>query len=150
MKGDKKINFLVLVLFLVCASGCGGFSARRMAQAPNTYPKWLAPVAPVTIEFSDKLLTALTNQYLQVRSPDARIRYRVLEPADYKFSWTNRLYASDGKQKLDFSFNATIGNPHRRTNQWTTNPRGTVFLVHGYGVSGFAMLPWAFLLAQEG
>src|SRR5687768_3059643 len=129
MKGDKKINFLVLVLFLVCASGCGGFSARRMAQAPNTYPKWLAPVAPVTIEFSDKLLTALTNQYLEVRSPEARIRYRMLEPADYQFTWTNRL--DEAKGKLDISFNATIGIPHRRTNQWTASPRGTVVLVHG-------------------
>jgi pimeloyl-ACP methyl ester carboxylesterase len=135
-------------LLALCASGCGGFAARRMAQAPNTYPTWFAPKAPVTLQFSDKLLTAFTNRFLQVDSPEARIRYRVIEPADYQFSWTNEMDEARGELNLNFS--ANVRNLPEHTNQWTAQPRGTVVLLHGYGVAGFAMLPWALLLGQEG
>jgi pimeloyl-ACP methyl ester carboxylesterase len=139
---------LVLLVCLICAAGCGRFAARRMVQAPNTYPKWLAPKAPVTLAFSDNILTAFTNQYLEVRSPRARIRYRVVEPANYEFRWTNHL--DEAQRQLELSFTAKIDQLNKRTNQWTEHPRGTVVLLHGYGVSGFAMLPWALLLGQEG
>lgn len=132
---------------LACGTGCGGFAARRMAQAPNTYPQWLAPKAPVMLTFSDKILTVFTNQYLEVNSPEARIRYRMIEPADYEFRWTNRLDARGG---LELDFSASVDRLASRTNRWTQHPRGTVVLLHGYGVAGFAMLPWAFLLGQEG
>src|SRR3954463_7195700 len=99
---------------VVCLSGCGGFAARRMAQAPNTYPTWLAPKAPVTLEFSDKIVRAFTNEYVEISSPEARIRYRVIEPADYEFHWTNRLDETHGQ--LDFSFSANTTNLADRAN----------------------------------
>jgi alpha-beta hydrolase superfamily lysophospholipase len=139
---------LVLVLLVVCFSGCGRFAARRMAQAPNTYPAWLAPKAPVTLEFSDKILRVFPNQYVEIPAPQARIRYRIVDPADYQFQWTNHLDEAHGQ--LDFSFTANISNLAERTNRWSEQPRGTVVLLHGYGVAGFAMLPWALYLAQEG
>lgn len=139
---------LILLTLVLGAAGCGGFAARRMAQAPNSYPEWLAPKAPVRIEFNNKLLTAFTNQYLQIPSPEARIRYRIVEPGDYEFRWTNRL--DEARGQLDLSFSADVSHLATQTNRWTSHPRGTVVLVHGYGVAGFAMLPWAFLLAQEG
>lgn len=118
-----------------------------MAQAPNTYPDWLAPEVSVSLDFNPHLLAAFPSQYLQIDSPAALIRYRVMEPADYQFSWTNQLDEATGAYQ--FSFNATVDLP-QRTNQWTHQPRGVVVLLHGYGVSGYAMLPWAFLLAQDG
>jgi pimeloyl-ACP methyl ester carboxylesterase len=133
---------------VLCLTGCGQFAARRMAQAPNTYPTWLAPKAPVTLEFSDKIIRAFTNQYVEISSPEARIRYRIVEPADYQFHWTNHLDEAHGQ--LDFSFSANMTNLLERPHRWTTHPRGTVVLLHGYGVAGFAMLPWALYLAQEG
>jgi alpha-beta hydrolase superfamily lysophospholipase len=136
------------MLLVVCLSGCGRFAARRMAQAPNTYPTWLAPKAPVTLEFSDKILRAFTNQYVEIPAPQARIRYRIVDPADYQFHWTNHLDEAHGQ--LEFGFTANITNLSQRTNHWTARPRGTVVLLHGYGVAGFAMLPWALYLAQEG
>ena len=38
----------------------------------------------------------------------------------------------------------------RRSNAWTSAPRGTVVLLHGYGLAQFSMAPWALRLAQEG
>jgi alpha-beta hydrolase superfamily lysophospholipase len=143
-----KLFRVVPILLLLCACGCGNFAARRMLQAPNTYPQWLAPKVPVTLQFSNKILAAFTNQNLEISSPPARIRYRTIPPADYQFRWTNRVDPANGH--LDLSFSANIARLSERTNQWTAHPRGTVVLLHGYGDSGLAMLPWAFILAQEG
>jgi pimeloyl-ACP methyl ester carboxylesterase len=143
-----RFSWLALLLLIVCASGCAGFAARRMVQAPNTYPQWLAPKAPVTLEFSNKMLAVFTNQYLQISNPEARIRYRIMEPADYQFHWSN--YVDQAHGQFDLSFSAQTDHLQDRTNQWTQNPRGTVVLLHGYGVASFAMLPWGFLLAEEG
>jgi alpha-beta hydrolase superfamily lysophospholipase len=140
------VRFWFLLLLIVCACGCGGFAARRIAQAPNSYPKWLAPKAPVTLAFSGKLLSAFTNGSIEVASPPARIHYRIIEPGDYQFRWTNRL--DEARGELDLSFGANVTNGYERTN--AVDARGTVILLHGYGVSGLAMLPWAFLLAEEG
>jgi pimeloyl-ACP methyl ester carboxylesterase len=140
------VRLWILLFLVVGLCGCGNFAARRIAQAPNSYPKWLAPKPPVTIAFSQHLLSAFTNGFMEVAAPAARIRYRIIEPGDYQFRWTNRL--DEARGKLDLSFGATVTSRHERTNP--DDARGTVILLHGYGVSGLAMLPWAFLLAEEG
>jgi alpha-beta hydrolase superfamily lysophospholipase len=140
--------YIFLPAVAILSSSCGNFMARRIAQAPNSYPEWLAPEAPVTLEFTSETLTAFPNEFLEVDAPQARLRYRVVEPADYEFRWTNRV--DEAGEKITLKFSAKVKDLARRTNQWTANPRGTVVLVHGYGVAGFAMLPWAFLLGQEG
>jgi pimeloyl-ACP methyl ester carboxylesterase len=52
-----------------------------------------------------------------------------------------------GKPQFDFSFHASLPAP---TNRWTSVPKGTVVLLHGYGLAQFAMAPWALRLAQDG
>lgn len=141
-----SVRFWFLLLLISCTSGCGGFAARRIAQAPNSYPQWLAPEPPVTIAFNPKLLSAFPSHYLEVASPAARIRYRIIEPADYQFRWTNQL--DEARGELDLQFTANVTNRTAATND--LHPRGTVILLHGYGVTGSAMLPWALLLAEEG
>src|ERR1035437_9062428 len=39
-------------LLVLSTAGCGTFMAHRIAQAPNTYPEWFAPKAPVAVAFS--------------------------------------------------------------------------------------------------
>ena len=36
---------------LLGTAGCGSFMARRMVQAPNTYPTWFAPKPTVLVAF---------------------------------------------------------------------------------------------------
>jgi alpha-beta hydrolase superfamily lysophospholipase len=138
------------ILLILCTSGCGRFAARRIVQAPNTYPKWLAPDAPVTFTFRSALLTNFTSQYLNIPSPPARIRYRIIEPCDYHFRWTNQFNEATGK--LDLQFGAQVPSPEsdQSSSSTPTSPRGTIILLHGYGDSGLAMFPWALLLAEQG
>lgn len=145
------MRFWLTIFLIISTCGCGRFAARRIAQAPNSYPTWLAPEAPVTVTFQPRLLTNFTTEYLYVSSPPARIRYRVIEPGDYQFHWTNRL--DEARGKLDLEFTADVSNTQTaEQTPASTNysSRGTVILLHGYGVAGFAMFHWALLLAEQG
>jgi len=137
---------LVLVLTLT-ASGCGSFVARRMAQSPNTYPRWLSPPARVELAFDEIFLTNFPPHYVEVGPPAARLRYRIIEPANYNFTTTITNWMKRGQPYYHFSFGFKFTGP---TNEWTAQPCGTVLLLHGYGMAQFAMSPWAMRLAQDG
>ncbi len=143
----KLCGWSVLFFLALGTAGCGGFVARRMAQAPNSYPSWLAPAAPVRLAFGDNFLTNFPSRYVQAGPPAARLRYRIVEPADYRMTVSSTNWIQGGKPHFTFSFIATLP---AHTNAWTSSPRGTVVLLHGYGEGGFAMAPWALRLAQEG
>jgi pimeloyl-ACP methyl ester carboxylesterase len=143
----KLCAWPVLLLLLSATAGCGGFVARRMAQAPNSYPSWLAPDAPVQLAFEDNFLTNFPSRFVEVGPPPARLRYRIIEPADYAVKASSKNWTERGRPHFRFSFVATLP---AATNAWTSSPRGTVVLLHGYGEGGFAMAPWSLRLAQEG
>jgi pimeloyl-ACP methyl ester carboxylesterase len=146
--GARACHLLTgLVLLLpVLGTGCGSFLAHRMIQAPNTYPSWLAPSAPVMVSFNDSLLTNSPSQFADVGPPSARLRYRVVEPAEYHLKVISTNWIEGGEVRYKFTFRTKAP----RTNTWTAAPRGTVFLLHGYGLAEFSMVPWAWCLAQEG
>ncbi|MGA2788939.1 MAG: alpha/beta fold hydrolase [Verrucomicrobiota bacterium] len=135
------------VLMILSTAGCGTFMAHRMAQAPNTYPKWFAPEAPVAVAFSPKFLTNFPKQFVDVGPPAARLCYRIVEPADYHLTIASTNWLEDDRKEFEFDFHADVPGP---TNIWTSAPRGTVVLLHGYGLAQFSMVPWALRLAQEG
>ena len=137
-----------LVLALpVLGTGCGSFVAHRMTQAPSTYPTWLAPSARVLLSFNENLLTNFPARFADVGPPPARLRYRLVGPAEYHLEVTSTNWVKRGRTRDQFDFRAEVP---ARTNIWTAAPRGTVFLLHGYGLAEFAMAPWALRLAQEG
>ena len=138
---------LTLLVLALATTGCGGFVARRMAQSPNTYPQWFGGLARVELAFDQNFLTNFPARFADVGPPAARLRYRVIEPADYQFhvSSTNRV--KHGREHFVFKFDTTLPG---RSNVWTTAPRGTVVLLHGYGLAEFAMAPWAMRLAEDG
>lgn len=135
-----------LGLLLMACSGCGSFMAHRMTQAPNTYASWLSPSARVLLSFDVRLLTNSPAQFVEVGPPAARLRYRVVEPADYHLQIISTNWEEHGERRDEFKFHAEPP----QTNRWTTTPRGTVFLLHGYGLAEFSMVPWAWRLAEEG
>jgi len=138
---------LAVLALVLGTTGCGGFFARRMAQSPNTYPKWLAPAAPVELAFNSKFLTNFPLSCVDVGPPAARLVYRVVEPADYNLKVSSTNWVVRDRPRFKFSFRADVPG---KTNEWTGLPRGTVVLLHGYGVAQFAMSPWALRLAQAG
>jgi pimeloyl-ACP methyl ester carboxylesterase len=146
----KLTSFVRLLLLIVLAlntAGCGTFMARSLTRAPNRYPSWFAAEAPVTLAFNPKLLTNFVACYADVGPPSARLCYRVIEPADYHLVVTSTNWLKHGRPEYEFTFRATVPAP---TNRWTSTPRGTVLLLHGYGLAQFSMMPWAFRLADEG
>jgi pimeloyl-ACP methyl ester carboxylesterase len=145
-RSDHLMIWLVLLVPILC-TGCGNFVAHRMTQAPNTYPSWLAPSARVFLAFNDDLLTNFPAQFADVGPPPARLRYRVVEPAEYHLEVTSTNWMKRGKERYQFTFSAEVP---ARTNVWTAAPHGTVFLLHGYGLAEFSMAPWALRLAQAG
>ena len=136
----------LLVLLPALGTGCGTFMAHRMVQAPNTYPDWLATSARVLLSYNEKLLTNDPVRFADVGPPAARLHYRVVEPADYQLKVIATNWVEHGEMQYQFRFRAEPP----RTNIWSVPSRGTVILLHGYGLAEFAMVPWAWGLAQAG
>jgi pimeloyl-ACP methyl ester carboxylesterase len=140
-------RLLLLVILALPLAGCGTFVAHSIARSPNRYPSWFSAEAPVTLAFSPKMLTNYVAHYVTVGPPSARLCYRIIDPAAYHFRVSSTNWMSDGTKEYEFHFHAIVPGP---TNQWSAVPRGTVFLLHGYGEAQFSMLPWAFQLAEDG
>jgi len=145
---QRKLCLFVLVLAAGLANtGCGSFMARRLAQAPNTYPSWFAPRAPVELVFDADYLTNFPAHYADVGPPAARLCYRIVEPSDYHLEVSPATWVERGHPRSKFTFRATV--PGLPTG-FTGSPRGTVVLLHCYGLSNTVMGPWALRLAQDG
>ena len=145
--GSNLFRLIILAALLpVFGTGCGTFIAHRMTQAPNKYPGWLAPSARVVLAFNQKLLSNAPAQYADVGPPAARLHYRIVEPANYQLKVSSTNWVEHGEDRYRFTFRAEVP----RTNAWSAKPRGTVFLLHGYGLAEFSMVPWAWQLAQNG
>lgn len=143
----RIFKLLLLAAAALNLAGCGTFVAHSIARAPNRYPSWFGSEAPVTLAFSPKMLTNFVTHFIDVGPPPARLCYRIIDPADYHFTVSSTNWLEDGEKQYEFRFHATVPGP---TNQWTTAPRGTIVLLHGYGIAQFSMLPWAFRLAEDG
>jgi len=128
-------------------TGCGTYMAHRMVQAPNSYPTWFAPEAPVLLSYSPKFLTNFPRQFVSIGPPEAKLSYRIIEPADYDLRVASTNWLEHGRKRTEFHFQAALP---AQTNQWTAQPRGTVILLHGYALAQFSMAPWALRLAQDG
>jgi pimeloyl-ACP methyl ester carboxylesterase len=101
----------------------------------------------VELAFGREFLTNFPARYLAVGPPPARLCYRTVEPADSRLDLSTTNWFEHGRRHFKFGLDATL--PGKPT-AWTQVPRGTVVLLHGYGVAQFAMAPWALRLAQEG
>lgn len=143
------IVLLVAGLFVLAlaTTGCGGFVARRMAQSPNTYPQWFGSLARVELAFDQNFLTNNPARFVDVGPPAARLSYHVVEPANFHFLTTSTNWLKSGRPHFVFDFKLSLPG---ESNIWTASPRGTVVLLHGYGLAEFAMAPWAMRLAEDG
>ena len=147
VNNHQPAALLLFALLLCGTTGCGTFMAHRMVQAPNSYPSWLAPEAPVWLAFHPNVFTNFARQYVAVGPPEAQLCYRVIPPADYHLTVSTTNWLESGEERTEFDFHT--GLP-AKTNAWTAQPRGTVVLLHGYALAQFSMMPWALQLAQEG
>ncbi len=136
-----------MLALALTTTGCGSFVARRMAQSPNSYPQWFGSLARVELAFDQNFLTNFPARLADVGPPAARLSYRIVEPGDYQLQVTSTNRLKHGRPHFTFNFQTTLPG---QTNAWTAAPRGTVLLLHGYGLAQFAMAPWALRLAEGG
>lgn len=143
----RLFKLLLLAVLALNAAGCGTFVAHFMAKAPNRYPSWFASEAPVTLAFNPKLLTNFPTHFVDVGPPVAQLCYRIIEPADYRLEITSTNWLEHHEKQFEFRFKGAVPG---QSNLWTSAPRGTVVLLHGYGLAQFSMLPWGLRLAEAG
>lgn len=138
------VLLLAALLLVGSGTGCGRYGARRLAQAPNTYPRFLAPPARVTVDFGKLTLTNVPVRWVSVGPHPARLRYRIIPPGDYQVRTTSTNWFAGGRPRLRVDFRASFPGAAAEP------PRGTIVLLHGFGIDQRLMIPWALLLAQEG
>lgn len=140
-----------LFLCLGCA-GCVSSStiARHALEAPNrqfNVDKVFKQFAFVTTNFP--------VERISVGPPPAALELMVIEPGDYGAVMTSSITPRHPAHKRDthtnlftfaFGFSKLPIKPKLETN----HIRGTVFLLHGYGLTKETMLPWGMVLAQAG
>lgn len=146
LRAFSLLGVLALALF---SAGCTPTTwlAHRMQQAPNTFPKVLGPEPPVYYSFPGQWLTNFPAQTVAVGPPAAKLTYRIVEPARYGFHVASTNWQDGARHRYRFDFRATVPG---LTNAFSASPRGTLFLLHGYGVGSTTLLQWALTLAEDG
>ncbi|MCW5556895.1 MAG: alpha/beta hydrolase, partial [Verrucomicrobiae bacterium] len=140
---------LWLPLLAVVAAGCtpSGFIARQLIRAPNTFPRAIAPEPRAYYAFPQALLDTAPLQLATVGRPPITLAYRIVPPAAYGLACVRTQHASASGPRPFFRFTAHIpGAP----TPFTSRPRGTAVLLHGYGLDQDSMIPWALLLGGAG
>jgi pimeloyl-ACP methyl ester carboxylesterase len=138
---------VALLGLALAGTGCARLAAQRLATAPNRYPRWLAPPGRTFLNYPDAFVTNFPLQTVEVGPPLARLAYRVVPPADYGISVSVSNWYARGHLRRSFSFTAQLP---AAANAFSTRPRGTVFVLHGYGGDLTGVMPLALRLAQEG
>ena len=124
-----------------------GFVARQLARAPNTFPQAVAPEPRVYYTFPGEFTERVPLQWATVGEPPVTLAYRVLPPADYGLQVVVTNHASPSGLRPFYRILATVpGDPLPSSSR----PRGTVVLLHGYGLSQDSMIPWALQLGSAG
>lgn len=170
----------VTLLALACwGCSPGRFLAGRLAGAPNRYPTWFAPEPRVYLGFPPRITESLPIETLEILrqasvigasldhqpSPESipipyapvsvgkaarqplTLAFRIVPPADYQIRVAATNWIENGREKAEFTFLRQLPAPPLPPG---IPRRGTVFLLHGYGLNQDSMLPWAFWLGERG
>ncbi len=137
-----------LLAGVLAGVGCspGHILARQMIRPPNALPTWLAPEPRVEVELP-ALREHLARATVEVGPPPAQLDLRWLEPGDYQTRPQTRSRA--GRKRKVFELRVQARLPPKPL-PGVPPARGTVFLLHGYGLNLAGMVPWALVLAEAG
>jgi pimeloyl-ACP methyl ester carboxylesterase len=147
MNYRRVLGLVILAVLIVSATGCGRYIARRVAQAPNTYPDFFAPPPRVTLDLGDFRISEVPAETIGVGPPEAALRYRVIEPADFNLQSSQTHWTRHGRLHSRVSFDAA--SP-MEAEALDGPAKGTIVLLHGYALDHELMVPWALSLAEQG
>lgn len=139
-------------LYLLCG-GCTSPEklARTVLEAPNEHikiPKFFEQVGLA-------LATNFSAEQVTVGPPPATLDLIVMEPGDYeaKMESTFTLIPPQSprdRPRYEFNFTSDLSHFTPKPRVAADNVRGTIFLLHGYGLDKEAMMPWGLVLARAG
>lgn len=156
---DRSIErrWIQLALTLTCVIGTVFLNgciisrpmARQMVRAPNTFPEVYSPDARVYLTFGQEVIDQFPAQSLTLETaPDVvRLNYRIVEAGNHGFQPSLTNLVVRGKSLPLFKFTSNIP---AIPNAFTANPKGTLFLLHGYGLTLDTVVPWGLLMADAG
>ena len=149
-------RFGLLALLVLVVAGCtpGAVIARQLRVAPARQPKWLTepgqllPEAPVTLTYYvPDPAKLIRHPWVNVGSPTIPLRLGIVEPGHHGFQPSGRWELS-GRRPV-FRFEMRL-NPAAAPDPAPPKPRGTVIVLHGYGLSHDVLFPWGMALADAG
>lgn len=115
--------------------------------APNRVPEWIQPVGPVVLSWPAGAWEALPARTNRVGRPAIPLVWRAIEPGDHRFGYERWGGDGAGKNGHEYRFRFSLA---RDPGSDVPTPRGTVFVLHGYGESAESLFPWGVYLAQAG
>lgn len=138
----------VLGVFLLGTLGCAPsrFLARKMTEAPNRVPEFVKPEGRVLLRWPAGVLERFPSGKETLGQPAFPLHWVRVEPADYGLTVVPaRDEGRAGRMEYTLGFRLPqAGLP-------PAGPaRGTVFVLHGYGVDLETMFPWAVYLGEAG
>ena len=133
----------MLVALLVSGCSPGRMVAHQFLKAPRRFPTLIHPEPRVYFDFPDSVTDTIPVQHATVGDPPVDLAYRLIPPGDYGARMVVTNVVIRGQSRPIYRF---PGHP-------TTRPvpcRGTVVLLHGYGLDHETLVPWALHLAERG
>ena len=152
----KGLGAPILMVSLLLFLACGGCTsprtiARSTLQAPNHRIK-------IPREFEQLGAVLATNfpiERVPVGPPPATLELMVVDPRDYDAKLNSTItvhhtqrHGDTNRYDFNFTFNLSHFSPESKPE--TKDIRGTIFLLHGYGLNKETMMPWALVLAEAG
>ncbi len=150
-------SFVGLLIAALFGTACtpGSIIARQLTVAPNQQPKWLTepgrwmPPAKVTLTYNAPSPERLISlQRATVGDPPASYRFGLIQPGHYGFQASGH-WETNGNRPV-FRFEMHLPSTAAPPPKPIPTPRGTVFLLHGYGLSLDILFPWGIALAEAG
>lgn len=138
------------VLFLACG-GCASprAIAKQVLEAPNrriVVPKFFQ-------QLGTPLETNFPIEQVAVGPPPATLDLMVMAPGNYHVKLNSTFIEvppSSPRATPRYDFNFTFDLSRFLPEAKSPNVRGTIFLLHGYGLDKEAMAPWGLVLAKAG
>ena len=143
LHGSSLTLSAALLTLLVTGCSPGQLVAHQFLKAPRRFPTLIHPEPRVYFSFPDAVIDTIPIQHATMGDPPVDLAYRLIPPGDYGAEMIVSNLVVRGQSRPIYRY---PGHPSTRT----LPCRGTVVLLHGYGLDHETLIPWALHLAERG
>jgi len=146
---------ILIPSLLACLLGSGCTSPRDIAQEVLEAPNQHIKIPRVFEKVGVALATNFFIERIAVGPPSSTLELMVMEPGDYNVKLDSSFtrvppQSPRDRPRYDFDFSFDLSQFTLKSKTVPENIRGTIFLLHGYGLDKEAMMPWGLVLAKAG